>query len=376
MLLSHGELFTPLDLKRRLFRKVGSTGLRDRAAAEIYGRRPSGAPATPPSTLAQLVHESLYTGPFAQVIVDAESRLSFANARAQSMFTIGPRDVGRPFQDLELSYRPVELRGLIDRVSDERRPIELKDVEWVRGVGDTVVLDVAAVPLIGPQGTVIGASVTLMDVTRYRRLQEEHELATRQLEMAYEELQSTNEELETTNEELQSTVEELETTNEELQSTNEELETMNEELHSTNDELQVINDELRERSRELAELGDFMDAVMAGLQVGLIVVDVDMRVIVWNEQSYDLWGLRSDEAVGAHLLNLDIGLPTDKLRPAVRRIIAGDVEISTEELPARNRRGRELTVQVTSTPLAGPQGISGCILAMSAVDGSPREEGT
>ncbi len=67
----------------------------------------------------------------------------------------------------------------------------------------------------------------------------------RQLETAYEELQSTNEELETTNEELQSTVEELETTNEELQSTNEELETMNEELQSMNDELQATNDELR-----------------------------------------------------------------------------------------------------------------------------------
>ena len=71
---------------------------------------------------------------------------------------------------------------------------------------------------------------------------------SRELETAYEELQSTNEELETTNEELQSTIEELETTNEELQSTNEELETMNEELQSTNEELQTINDEMRSRS--------------------------------------------------------------------------------------------------------------------------------
>ena len=69
----------------------------------------------------------------------------------------------------------------------------------------------------------------------------------RELETAYEELQSTIEELETTNEELQSTNEELETTNEELQSTNEELETMNEELQSTNEELETMNDELRER---------------------------------------------------------------------------------------------------------------------------------
>ena len=85
----------------------------------------------------------------------------------------------------------------------------------------------------------------------------------RELEIAYEELQSTVEELETTNEELQSTNEELETTNEELQSTNEELETMNEELQATNEELETINDELQLRTDELNELNAFLEAVLA-----------------------------------------------------------------------------------------------------------------
>ena len=33
---------------------------------------------------------------------------------AEALFTLRPRDLGRPFQDLEVSYRPVELRSRIE----------------------------------------------------------------------------------------------------------------------------------------------------------------------------------------------------------------------------------------------------------------------
>ncbi len=99
----------------------------------------------------------------------------------------------------------------------------------------------------------------------------------RELESAYEELQSTVEELETTNEELQSTNEELETTNEELQSTNEELETMNEELQSTNEELETMNDELRDRALELDEVNAFLETILTRPGVAVVVLDAQPR---------------------------------------------------------------------------------------------------
>ena len=159
---------------------------------------------------------------------------------------------------------------------------------------------------------------------RDQRIADEHERATRELETAYEELQSTNEELETTNEELQSTVEELETTNEELQSTNEELETMNEELQSTNEELETVNEELRRRSEELKRLNAFLESILASLRGGVVVVDPDFLILSWNRQAEDLWGLRSDEVRGRNLLNLDIGLPVERLKPALRACLAGE----------------------------------------------------
>ena len=48
-------------------------------------------------------------------------RLVAANIRAETLFNLRPRDLGRPFQDLEVSYRPVELRSIIEHVTTERR---------------------------------------------------------------------------------------------------------------------------------------------------------------------------------------------------------------------------------------------------------------
>ena len=140
-------------------------------------------------------------------------------------------DFGRPVQDLELSYRPLELRTHLDVAVAERRTV---DVEGIRlRVGDQErVLDVKLAPLMS-DGVSLGTSITYRDVTDSHTLKIDISAAKHELEEAYDELQSTDEELETTNEELQSTNEELETTNEELQSTNEELETTNDELQST-----------------------------------------------------------------------------------------------------------------------------------------------
>ena len=176
----------------------------------------------------------------------ADGLVALANRHRRTLFGVSSRDIGRPFRDLELSYRPVELRRYIEQAQPERRTLRIADVECLRRTAArSTHLEVQISPLTGSDGGLLGVNLIFHDVTAARRLQDELEQANRQLETAYEELQSTNEELETTNEELQSTVEELETTNEELQSTNEELETMNEELQSTNDELQTINDELR-----------------------------------------------------------------------------------------------------------------------------------
>ena len=371
MLLNHSAMFEPLDLKRRFFRRL-RTGIREgsgmgpsvRESAQVLD-----------DSAVRLRNQLLLTNPVAQIAVGADGRLAMVNYRAAAMLGLSERDLGRPFQDLEVSYRPVELRSHLAHAIETRAPIWLREVEWRRGQ-DPVYLDIQIVPLLEPGGQVASASFSFVEVTRFRQLRVEVEETNRQLEVAYEELQSTNEELETTNEELQSTVEELETTNEELQSTNEELETMNEELQSANDEMQGTNEQLRDRTSEVSELNAFMLSVLSSFEGAVIVVDADLVVQVWTPQSFELWGLRADETVGQHLLNLDSGLPTTRLQPWLRSVISGEQEsVVAEPLEAVNRLGRAVRLRVTVTPLrSGLDPTAGALIVMEDARVAPGQD--
>jgi two-component system CheB/CheR fusion protein len=362
-LLTHTSAFAAIDLKRRLFSKVPRLVQRDRS----FGATASEDGAAPEASANGRLHEVAFeTGGEAQVVVNPEGQLTLANERARHVFGLSPRDFGRPIQDLEISYRPVELRSLIEQCYRDRRAVLVRDVVWrPRGSVDDRWMDVEVTPLSDRTNAPMGVSALFTDVTTAKRLRLELEISRQNLEAAYEELQSTNEELETTNEELQSTVEELETTNEELQSTNEELETMNEELQSTNEELQTMNDELRQRGIELNDLNAFLEGIFTGLRGGVVVIDSDLRVLVWNAQSEDLWGLRSTEVVGASVLTLDMGLPVEQLTGAIRTILAGQSEVAEVDLLATNRRGRAMQCHVVCTPLlTADRVVRGVILLM------------
>ena len=366
MLLSHSHLFSAVDLKRRIFVKVTKPALRDRMSVINDGG--GYEPLVYPVTYRRVRELAADAMPAAQVAIHNSGAVAMANAAARRLFGLTVGDIGRPFQDLELSYRPAELRSALEQVQKEQRPLVLEQVSWGGGPDGVDCLDIHVVPLSDAAGTSLGVAVTFIDVSLSRRLQEELEHSNRDLETAYEELQSTNEELETTNEELQSTIEELETTNEELQSTNEELETMNAELHSTNEELQTINDELRMRTGELDELNDFLESMLLSQRGGLIVIDRDLRISVWNDHSTELWGLRPDEAPGQHFLNLDIGLPVEELRQPIRAVLNGESPAETVEVAANNRRGKEFRCQVSLTPLLNrDRQINGVILLMEEI---------
>jgi len=365
-LIAHGHTFVPVDLKRRLSQKGSSP-----PAREPKGRAIEPQPPAPGAEFEdQLRMAAIESSPVAQMVVDAAGILTVVNDRARTLFGLRGSDAGRPLKDLQLSYRPVELRSLLERAETERRPVVVKEIEWSQHPGETRWLDLHVAPLMDATGAVTGTMLTFTDVTAHRRLQRELEESHQELETAYEELQSTNEELETTNEELQSTVEELETTNEELQSTNEELETMNEELQSTNEELQTMNDELRTRGDQLNSANLFLESVLSSLEGGVAVIDVDLRVLAWNEQAEDLWGLRQEEVTGRHLLNLDIGLPLDQIRPVIRRCVQGESESESVTVDSVNRRGKSIRCKVTCTPLRGPAEHRGAILLMEDQDGT------
>ena len=338
VLVARSPLFTPVDLRRRVFAKVSAPRQRDRVVPKV----PVDPIQEEQQTATDAIREAGFeAAPVAQVIVDVSGRLVAANIQARMMFGLGLRETGMLLQDLELSYRPLELRSRIEQAYDERHPVSVRDVEWHVG-SEVRHLDVQIHPLSGPTGDLLGVAISFFDVSRYRRLQEALQESKRDAETAYEELQST--------------VEELETTNEELQSTNEELETM--------------NDELQQRTDELNAVSAFLEGVLGSLSAAVIVLDRQLRVEAWNDAARDLWGLRSDEVSGQHFLNLDIGLPLEPLRTPIRAVLAGE-DIEPFTVDAVNRRGRSTTVSIRIAPLTSTLAdVIGAIVMMDAADRS------
>ena len=365
-LATRTKLFTPFDLKRRVFRRTSSPK-EPSVPEDVHDRRTDPTEGTGRREPVDIRAAAFEVGPVAQAVVDRSAVLVAVNHQARALFGLTSRDIGRRLQDLELSYRPLELRAHVETVGAERHAVTMRGVEWRRGA-DVLWFDVTLQPIVAETGELNGTHVAFLDVTPQRQLQEKLERSQLDLETAYEELQSAVEELETTNEELQSTNEELETTNEELQSINEELETTNEELQSTNEELETINDELRQRSAELDEVNGFLEAILTSLQSAVVVVDREVRVQVWNQHAQELWGLRAQEVDGEHLMNLDIGLPLEHLRQPVRACLAGE-QPDEVVLRAVNRRGRTIECHVRAAPLRTAEDESiGAMLVMDAVD--------
>jgi two-component system CheB/CheR fusion protein len=337
MLLSHSDRFTPLNLKNRIFRKAaGSHRGQERydPAATFYDRNGELPGLTTVRELA------FHASPVAQLVITGEDTVAMINQQAETLFGLSARDIGRLLRDLEVSYRPVELRTYVEQAKVERRSARIQDVQWQRPGADVIWFEIHVNPLVDAENGLLGVSIVFFDVSATRALLDKVVQTNHQLEAAYEELQSTNEELET----------------------------MNEELQSTNDELHTINDALRERSLELDDARTFLDSLINSVRMGMVVVDREMRVVIWNRGCEELWGLRADETNGLPLTSLDIGLPMEDVRPMIGNAFVDPDSSGETVVEAVNRRGRPARIRVTCTAFrANDDSTGGALLLMEVL---------
>ncbi|HEY9613168.1 CheR family methyltransferase [Allocoleopsis sp.] len=349
MRLTHANLFSPVNLKYRIFAKQTKVTLHDRwlLMAEA-GNTEVGNHLVQNMRLQDEAFDHL---PVAQIVVEVNGNLLLVNRQARLLFGITNQDLGRPLQDSQVSYRLAELRSRIEQVYAERHSIQLNNVEFsTSGKSNSLYLDIEIIPLFDNNSELLGVSIVFQDATRYNQLQQELMRSTQELETAYEELQSTNEE--------------LQTTNEELQSTNEELETMNKELQSTNEELQTSNEELRDRTDELNRVNAFLESSLTSLRMGMVVLDNRLSIQVWNSGTENLWGLQAEEVLGFFFGDLEIGLPMQELWGVIRSCQSGVSEYQEITLKAINRRGKTIRCRVVCTPLLVAKQQQGVILLM------------
>lgn len=288
--------------------------------------------------------------PVSQLIIDPAGRVGRANESARQAFGLRQDDLGRSFSRLRLSHQPADLRSAVDRVNIDGIAVRFPDVEFAVAPDDVRLLRIQVAPLL-VSGDALGALITFEDVT-----------ATPDVELGH-----VPREREATHQEIQASNEELGTLSEELEASNEELETVNEELRSTNAELEAINAELEERSAAHAHVDTFLDAILTGLGVGVIVLDPELRITVWNARAHEQWGPRSDEVEGLDVADLDINLPIADLLPSLRAVLSGEVDEHQDTIEAFGRTGRPISCRIIMTPLrTGPE-PHGVILLMDDV---------
>ncbi len=120
-----------------------------------------------------------------------------------------------------------------------------------------------------------------------------------ELQRTKEQLRVTIEQYETSTEELRASNEELQAINEELRSATEELETSKEELQSINEELTTVNQEYKEKIEEVGRINSDLQNLMAAIEIGTIFLDRGLQIKRYTPQIQQLFNITP----------LDIGRP-------------------------------------------------------------------
>jgi two-component system CheB/CheR fusion protein len=75
-------------------------------------------------------------------------------------------------------------------------------------------------------------------------------------------------------------------------------------------------------------------------------MNAELQVELWNDVAVDMWGLRQDEVKGRPFLGLDIGLPVERLREPLFRLLESPDRPAELTVNGTNRRGRSMAVRV------------------------------
>ena len=141
-----------------------------------------------------------------------------------------------------------------------------------------------------------------------------------------------------------------------------------------NEELRAANEELQQRSDSLNQVNAFMESILTSIRGGVIVLDTDLMIQIWNGQSQEMWGLRQEEVQGRQFLTLDTGLPIEPLMQPVRTCLSGANSHFEIVLDAHNRRGQLLTCKVTVTPLLDASGVTCGVILLMEQQAPPKPE--
>ncbi|HEY2027839.1 MAG TPA: CheR family methyltransferase [Myxococcales bacterium] len=361
------KLFEPVDLPRRIYRKDGTRHVA-LAKSQLLALIPS-----PPALRAaeelqpaleaahKIYSDVVQSLRNAVIVTSLDGAVLLWNDAAAALWGRADTEIlGKRLASLNLQGLAGEL--IVEKtraVREGRIPVDRAfGVVDRREAEKAVQIMVEVSALRDGAGGAAGLVYTAHDVTELIELQgelrkanQDRQSALEELQTTNEEMQSSNEELETTNEELQSANEELQTTNEELQSTNEELETANEELQSINAELDATDRELAHRTSEMTTFGFIQRTIIRSLGVGVIVLDEQGRVKVWNLAAERLLGVGEDDAMNQVLWTLHVPALSRAVIQRLRKTLQQQSSLRAERVQYELPSGGTGNATVAAIPI-------------------------
>ncbi|WP_064842273.1 MULTISPECIES: CheR family methyltransferase [unclassified Rhizobium] len=314
----HAKLFTPVDRKNRLFRRL-ETATRIIPDFPLSPRpRSPDHPLSTPAPMLQTGRLSATISRQAEVVAErfapayvvVDSHYDVLHFSGRTGRYLEPASGTATLNLLSLAHRDLRLdmRSALQRATTEAVKVEVPRV-LLRQDDRTYAVNIIVEPL--GSGDVTSLIVLFQDAGQVaegtapdggRLTSEEHvQRLETDLRVTRDRLQATIEELESTNEELKSSNEEYQSINEELQSANEEMETSKEELQSVNEELQTVNGELAHRVTELDRTNSDLKNLLEATQIATVFLDNDLRVRSFTPAATEIF----------HLLDTDVGRPLD-----------------------------------------------------------------
>ncbi len=329
---AQSHLFTPLDLKWKIFKRSPNLITPDlfefsssfKRTKSIYADNEFTGPAPNLQTLADqllltlspagvlvnetgdIIYISGHTGKYLEPAVGKANMNIFAMLREglRSEFPIAFRKVLLKKESLVLHNIKVGTNGSSQLINVSIQWIEKP--EALKGKLMVIFKDVQEIP---DSNHPAGKGKKPLENIRVIELEKELKYAREKIKDTLEAMQSSQEELKFTNEELQST-------NEELQSTNEELMSSKEEMQSLNEELQTLNTELQSKVDDYSRVSNDMNNLLNSTDIATLFLDRELKIRQFTNQAVKIF----------KLIKSDIGRPlTDQVSDLIYPNLTDDV---------------------------------------------------
>ncbi|MFW5837270.1 MAG: PAS domain-containing sensor histidine kinase, partial [Desulfovibrionaceae bacterium] len=113
--------------------------------------------------------------------------------------------------------------------------------------------------------------------------------------------------------------------------------------------------EQRQAQRQAVKHGERLSHMVDSISAILIALDASDRVTHWNAAAARAFGLRVESAIGASLLELDIGWPVQVLAEKLVECRQTDAAVRVESLPHSRPDGQDGALGLTLNPVPGSQ---------------------